>query len=151
MLATLVPEPFHREGWVYEEKYDGIRAIAQRHRGVVRIHSRNLIDRTDHFPALVAALEKLPGGDFILDGEISVFDEKGVSRFQLWQQGSAPVLMAFDCLMRDGKNLIDRPLSERRAALEALVPGGARGPVRRSRRLDGDGISAYRTAQENGW
>ena len=46
MLATLVPKPFHRPGWVYEEKYDGIRALAYRRGRSVRLYSRNLKDIT---------------------------------------------------------------------------------------------------------
>jgi bifunctional non-homologous end joining protein LigD len=151
MLATLVSEPFDRAGWVYEEKYDGIRALAYRERGVVRLVSRNLIDRTDGFPQVVAALEKLPDGDFMLDGELVALDETGVSRFQLWQQGASVRFAVFDCLQRDGKPLLERPLSERRTALEALVPARGVGALMRARRLDGDGVAAYRLAKQSGW
>jgi bifunctional non-homologous end joining protein LigD len=151
MLATLVSEPFHRPGWVYEEKYDGIRALAYRHAGAVRLVSRNLIDRTDGFPHVAAALEKLPDGDFVLDGELVALDEEGVSRFQLWQQGQSVRFAVFDCLQKDGKLLLERPLDERRAALEALVPARGAGPLLRARRLDVDGLTAYRLAKESGW
>src|SRR3954447_11593757 len=95
MLATLVAEPFDRPGWVYEEKYDGIRALAHREGGEVRLVSRKLIERTAGFPQVVAALEALPGGDFVLDGELVTLDEEGVSRFQLWQQGASARFAVF--------------------------------------------------------
>ncbi|HVN78635.1 MAG TPA: hypothetical protein VMW38_06525 [Terriglobia bacterium] len=46
MLATLVPEPFDRPGWVYEEKYDGFRILAYKEGAVVSLLSRNGKDRT---------------------------------------------------------------------------------------------------------
>jgi bifunctional non-homologous end joining protein LigD len=151
MLATLADAPFHRDGWVYEEKYDGIRAVAYRDRGGVKLLSRNLIDRTSGFPHVAAALEKLPGKDFVLDGELVTLDEQGVSRFQLWQQGGSVRFAVFDCLKSDGESLLDRPLLERRTALDALVPARGAGPLLRARRLPDDGFGAYRMAKENGW
>ncbi|MBK7857021.1 MAG: non-homologous end-joining DNA ligase [Archangiaceae bacterium] len=150
MLATLADEPFHRPGWVYEEKYDGIRGLAVRVKGQVQLWSRNLIDRTASFPAVVDALKKLPGGDFLLDGEVVVFDAGGISRFQLWQEGSAPVFVVFDCLVLDGEDLMGRPWSERRAAVEKVVREGE-GLVRRSRVLELDGLKAYAFAAKHGW
>src|SRR5258707_15867731 len=73
MLATLVPKPFHRPGWVYEEKYDGIRTLAYRRRRRIRLYSRNLNDLTAEFPDITRALQGLVGGDFVLDGEIVAF------------------------------------------------------------------------------
>jgi bifunctional non-homologous end joining protein LigD len=155
MLATLVAAPFHRPGWVYEEKYDGDRATAYRQRRQVRLVSRSLRDITAGFAELARAVERLGGADLVLDGEIVVFDERGVSRFQLLQrralgEAGRPVFAAFDCLQRDGVSLLDRPLAQRRRALEAIVPAGD-DLIMRSRRLPPDGLAAYRTAQRRGW
>jgi len=155
MLATLVPKPFHREGWVYEEKYDGIRALAYRRRRQVRLYSRNLKDITAEFREIGLGLGGLGGGPFVLDGEIVAFDRRGVSRFQLLQrraQGERvhPVFAIFDCLERDGVSLLRRSLAERRSALETIVPA-RRGDLVRARRLPPDGLAAYRRAQERGW
>ncbi len=49
MLATLVPKPFHRAGWVYEEKYDGERMLAYKEGANVRLLSRNAKDHTAAF------------------------------------------------------------------------------------------------------
>jgi DNA ligase D-like protein (predicted ligase) len=155
MLATLVAEPFHRSGWVYEEKYDGDRVIGYRRGPRVRLVSRNLRDITAAFPEIARALERLPGGDLILDGEVVAFDRRDVSRFQLLQRRAMgerirPVFAIFDCLEHDGEHLIRRPLSDRRRALEAVVPR-RRGVLMRARRLAGDGFAAYRTGQRKGW
>ncbi|HEV8642415.1 MAG TPA: non-homologous end-joining DNA ligase [Methylomirabilota bacterium] len=155
MLATLVPEPFHRPGWVYEEKYDGVRALAYRRGRRLRLYSRNLKDITAEFPEIAAALEALPGGDFGLDGEIVAFDRHGVSRFQLLQRRALgerirPLYAIFDGLGRDGVGLLRRPLAERRRTLEAIVPP-RRGVLMRARRLPPNGLTAYRLAQKRGW
>jgi len=83
MLATLVDAPVERPGWVYEEKYDGIRILAAKDGPRVRLITRNLIDRTADFPEIAAAIAKLPAPTLLLDGEVVVFDPKGISRFQL--------------------------------------------------------------------
>ncbi len=86
MLATLVPEPFDRPGWAYEEKYDGVRILAYKQEGRIRLLSRNEKDRTENFPRIAAAIRILQPFTLLLDGEVVVFDEKRVSRFQLLQQ-----------------------------------------------------------------
>jgi bifunctional non-homologous end joining protein LigD len=154
MLATLEEEPFRRSGWVNEEKYDGYRALAYKRAGRVRIYSRNAIDRTADFAEVAAALGKL-SGDFVLDGEVVAFDEKGISRFQRLQRRElgerVPLVYAvFDCLESDGEALLSRPLSERRRRMEKIVPARNR-VLRRSRRLAADGIEAFAEAIERGW
>jgi bifunctional non-homologous end joining protein LigD len=157
MLATLVQQPFRRPGWVYEEKYDGIRALAYRRGSDVRLISRNMLDLTGGFPQIVGALGRLPDGDFILDGEIVVLDRTGVSRFQLLQQRGTSddirtLYAVFDCLQLEGRILMKRPLAERRRALMAILPKTHRhGVLFPSRRLSPDGLKAYRSAQDLGW
>jgi bifunctional non-homologous end joining protein LigD len=156
MLATLVPKPFDREGWVHEEKYDGYRAGAYREGGKVRMFSRSLKDVTSEFSSVRDALAKLPGGDFILDGEVVAFDSRNVSRFQLLQRREIdkrvhPVYAVFDCLERNGERLIERPLAERRKELEAIVPAKGRDSIIRSRRLSASGLRAFETAKRKGW
>ena len=80
MLATLVREPFHRPGWVYEEKYDGYRILAYKEGSNVHLYSRNAIDRTDRFSVIAAAMSKLRPSTLLLDGEISVFDREEIGR-----------------------------------------------------------------------
>jgi bifunctional non-homologous end joining protein LigD len=154
MLATLSPGIVEGPDWVFEEKYDGIRAVAGRDRGV-KIWSRMLQDLTGGFPHIVAAVEALGNADLIIDGELVALDPKGVSRFQLLQRrgtaGASPTRYAvFDLLVLDGRSLMSRPLSERRAALERLI-GRRTAPLFVSRRLVRDGKAAYREAKRLGW
>jgi bifunctional non-homologous end joining protein LigD len=150
MLATLVEAPFHQPGWVYEEKYDGIRMLAAKSGSRVQLVTRNLIDRTADFPAIAAALAALPAPTLLLDGEIVVFDAAGVSRFQLFGADAShtPVYVLFDLLFARGRDLRARPLAERRAALEKEVR--PHGPLRLARRLAADGFQAFELARARG-
>jgi len=150
MLATLVDEPFHIPGWVYEEKYDGIRIVAEKNGARVRLITRNLIDRTADFPEVAAAIAKLPAPTLLLDGEVVVFDPKGISRFQLFGADTRrrPVYVVFDCLFARGRSLTALPLAERRAVLEKEVRAG--GVLRLARRLAADGLKAFEAAQARG-
>jgi bifunctional non-homologous end joining protein LigD len=155
MLATLSPDIVEGPEWVFEEKYDGIRAIAAREDGEVKLWSRTFQDLTPGFPHIVEAITELPGRDLVLDGELVALDPKGVSRFQLLQRrgmaGGSPTRYAvFDLLERDGRSLLARPLSDRRAVLEKVV-GTPSGTLFLSRRLVRDGKAAYREAKRNGW
>src|SRR2546428_9565961 len=66
MLPTPAP-PFHRKGWIYEEKYDGWRIMAYKRGDTVRLLSRNGIDFTGRFRELAAAIALLPTSTLILD------------------------------------------------------------------------------------
>jgi bifunctional non-homologous end joining protein LigD len=74
--------PFHHEGWVYEEKVDGYRILAHKDGERVRLISRHAKDLTARFPELVEALRTLRPDSIILDGEVAVYDEQLVSRFE---------------------------------------------------------------------
>ena len=150
MLATLVGEPFDRPGWTYEEKYDGYRILAYKEGSRVRLFSRNDKDRTDSFPRIAEAIKKLKDATLLLDGEVVVFDAKGVSRFQLLQRGGETRFAVFDCLYRNGRDLRGEPLTVRRAQAEAALRG-APGALFLSRRLAGNGLAAYRDARRRGF
>jgi bifunctional non-homologous end joining protein LigD len=150
MLATLVDEPFHRPGWVYEEKYDGYRILAYKEGGEVVLLSRNGLNRTESFSEIAKALAALRDRTLLLDGEAVAFDRRHVSRFQLLQQGKTRhVYAAFDCLYRNGKDLRREPLSARRAELEKALEG-APAEIVPSRRMAANGLSAYRAALRRG-
>ncbi|HEV8474507.1 MAG TPA: non-homologous end-joining DNA ligase [Methylomirabilota bacterium] len=150
MLATLVDAPFHAPGWVYEEKYDGIRIIASKDGTRVCLFTRNLIDRTSDFPQIAAAIARLPAPTLLLDGEVVVFDAQGISRFQLFGADAhrKPVYVVFDCLFARGRDLRALPMAERRAILEREVRPS--GPLRLARRLGTDGFKAFEIARERG-
>ena len=154
MLATLVDEPFHREGWIYEEKYDGIRILAYKDGRRVELITRNLKDRTEDFPEIAHALAGMAAPTLVLDGEAVLFDAQRVSRFQLLQRrelgdrAPRPVYAVFDCLYARGRDLRREPLSSRRAVLEAEVKEGAAMLI--ARRLAADGLAAFAEARRLG-
>jgi bifunctional non-homologous end joining protein LigD len=150
MLATLVTEPFDRPGWVYEEKYDGDRILAYKEGNGVRLLSRNQKDRTDRFPRIAAAIGILQPVTLLLDGEVVVFDRKGVSRFQLLQQGQGePVYAVFDCLFHNRKDLRRESLSTRRGVIEKSI--GSSQALLPSHRLATNGLGAFRIAKRRGY
>ena len=151
MLATLVPEPFDRPGWAYEEKYDGVRILAYKEEGRVRLLSRNEKDRTENFPRIAAAIRILQPVTLLLDGEVVVFDKKRVSRFQLLQQDEGePVYAVFDCLFHEGKDLRRQPLSKRRDVMERSIASSSK-VLLPSRRLATNGLHAFRLARRRGY
>jgi bifunctional non-homologous end joining protein LigD len=155
MLATLSKEVVDGPEWIFEEKYDGIRATAERRGARVRLRSRTGQDLTEGFPEVVDAIRGLPDDDLVLDGELVVFDRSGVSRFQLLQRRGVdprvrPIYVLFDCLRSKGRDLAPRPLEERRARLLALVPRRM-GALVPSRQLRGGGSRALAIAREKGW
>ncbi len=154
MLATLVKEPFHRPGWVYEEKYDGYRILAYKEGDRITLMSRNAKDRTGTFSAVAKAVAKLPGRALLLDGEVVVFDRQGVSRFQLLQRlETEPKYGVFDCLYQNGRDLRSEPLSKRRTALEDLVgkEKGKDAAIFPVARLAPHGLKAYQAAKRKGY
>jgi bifunctional non-homologous end joining protein LigD len=150
MLATLVDKPFHRPGWVYEEKYDGYRILAYKEDKHVTLLSRNGKDRTESFADIAKAVAILRDRTLLLDGEAVAFDRRLVSRFQLLQQGEVPlVYAAFDCLYRNGHDLRKETLRTRREILETAI--GETDRLFASRRLASDGLEAFRLAQKQGF
>jgi bifunctional non-homologous end joining protein LigD len=147
MQPTQVRQPFHRDGWVYEEKINGWRMLAYKDGRTVRLESRNGVDHTRRFPDLAAAVAALPGRSLVLDGEVAVFDHQLRWRSE-WlrdpdpeEVATPPLLMAFDLLYRAGRDQTKRPLRERRARLEEIVAGAERiFPVRR---LTSNGLVAW--------
>jgi ATP-dependent DNA ligase len=112
------------EGWAYEPKWDGFRAIAFVDGDEVQLQSRNGKPLTRYFPEL-----RFAPGRYVLDGEIvaASFDTLGqrihpaASRIARLAQETPARYVAFDLLARDDEVLLERPYAERRAALEALV------------------------------
>src|SRR5690349_2803656 len=129
MHPTLVREPFHRDGWVYEEKYDGWRMLAFVDGEHVRLISRNGRDHTKRFPDVANAIRRLGARSLVLDGEVCAFDANLVSHMYLLddrpdEPAMPPVMMVFDCMYVRGRDLRDQPLSYRRRALEDVIGDG---------------------------
>lgn len=123
MLAKLHDAPFDDEGWLFEIKWDGYRAIAVKN-DTIELISRKNISFNEAYPSIVTALARLPG-QFILDGEIVILDKQGRSRFQLLQnyqrRSELPYYFVFDILYYNGKNLTSHPLLQRKQILKKLL------------------------------
>ena len=132
-LPTLVPEPPTGEGWIYEIKYDGYRTLIVIDRGQVRAFTRNGNDWTRAYRRVVEACSKLACKTAVIDGEMVVQDEHGITDFNALRSAiyKAPhrlVFFAFDLLHLDGQDLRGRPLMERRALLRRLIQPDPRSP-----------------------
>ena len=126
MLATLVDKPFDEEGWLYEIKWDGYRTIAYLNHGDVEMKSRNNKSFNEKFYPIYNTLKKWEI-NAVLDGEIIVANEKGISDFsslQSWRSEAdgALLLYVFDLLWYDGKDLTTLPLTERKEILNEIFP-----------------------------
>ena len=147
MAPTQVREPFHREGWVFEEKLDGWRMLAYKDGSRVRLVSRNGRDLTRRFAVIATAVAKLSARSLVLDGEVAIFDERLRSRFDWLREpdpdavATPPLLMVFDLLHQDGREFTGRPLRDRRARLEIVVAGSEF--VFPARRLARNGFEAW--------
>ena len=166
MLAQSAARPFSRPGWLFEVKWDGVRALAYvRRRGAVQeivLYSRTLRRLNPQFPEIVDALSRLDADQAVLDGEVIAPDDDGRSSFARLQQRlhldpasasadaarSIPVVYAvFDCLYLDGRDLRARPLTDRRRVLDALaLPAG----VIRTDVVEGDGQTLFDAARAHG-
>src|SRR5258705_8248123 len=133
MQADEVRRPFHRDGWIYEEKYDGWRMVAYKEGTAVRLVSRAGKEHSRRFVELAAAIRALPPATLILDGEVAIFDDQLISRFEWFRKrpedvaSTPPIYMAFDCLYLEWRDLRQLPLPQRRAAPDARPRTGSEG------------------------
>ena len=130
MAATLTEERFAGPDWLFERKFDGIRLLAYKREGNVRLYSRNRLPQ--QIPGVAAAIAALPVDDVILDGEMT------------WDGRSA--YHVFDILWLNGRAVTALPLEERRALLEQL-PFVA--PMRRVDLVDEP--QPWERARREGW
>ncbi len=151
MLAELIDEPFDDDGWLFEVKYDGYRALASIDKKKnVDLYSRNFISFNERFAPIVEELEKI-GHQVIIDGEIVIEDTKGISRFQLlqnYQKTGEGILRyyVFDILHLDGKSTRDLPLSDRKELLQLLLQRAKLKNIFYSDHVRNEGKKFYRLA-----
>jgi bifunctional non-homologous end joining protein LigD len=173
MKATLSEKPPKGDGWLFEVKWDGVRAVAFIDQEEVRLQGRSGLRFERQYPELALLPHQIAAQQAVLDGEIAVLDDKGVSHFHLIQPRiansdpntiahlvrSTPVVyFAFDLLYLDGYDLRNVALSERRKLLEAVVtpnsvlrmsevfPGGDDELLEAARELGLEGIVAKRAS-----
>lgn len=129
MKARLVASPPTGEGWIYEIKFDGFRALALKGGAEARLLSRTENEMGGKFPDVLEAIQQLSARDCIVDGEIVALDEKGRSSFQklqayeLGQEKPPLCFYAFDLPRLNGKDLRDQPLVKRKELLQELLAG----------------------------
>jgi bifunctional non-homologous end joining protein LigD len=134
MLASISDHPFSDPNWLFEIKWDGVRALAWIHDGELKLRARSGSDITSHYPELRTLPQAFAGHEAILDGEIAVLDSRGHSDFEKLQErihvsnpsqhliAKYPVLyFAFDLLYCDGYDLRAAPLLQRKQLLQRLL------------------------------
>src|SRR5438094_3306164 len=135
MLCSSAKQPPRGDGWLYEPKWDGFRALIRCDAGRTTVLSRSLTDRTACFPELKGMAVDV-GRDLVLDGELVVFGVEGKPDFwKMWERGfrrrpvpserRPPVtFVAFDLLALDGRSLVEQPYADRRQQLhDVLIEG----------------------------
>jgi bifunctional non-homologous end joining protein LigD len=163
MKASIADRTPSGDDWLFEIKWDGVRAIAFVENEEVRLQGRSGLRSERQYPELAVLPHHLAAKQAVLDGEIAVLDAKGVSRFHLIQPRiansdpnavahlvrSTPVVyFVFDLLYLDGYDLRTVPLATRRELLEKVLDPGA--VVRISEAFPGAGEALLDAARENG-
>jgi bifunctional non-homologous end joining protein LigD len=139
MLATLSKNSFSDPNWLFEIKWDGVRAVAWIDNRKLTLRARSGSDITSEYPDLAGLPLAFTGQQAILDGEIAVLDDRGRSSFDKLQErmhvrnpsqkllGQYPVVyFAFDLLYCDGYDLRSAPLLERKQLLHLLLHDSGR-------------------------
>ncbi len=126
MLASLVDKPFDADGWVYEVKWDGYRAVAFLKDDQIELKSRNNKSLNVKFYSISKALAEW-SVNAIVDGEIVAVDEDGSANFsalQNWRSEADGELVyyLFDILWYDGIDVKGLPLTERKEILNSIIP-----------------------------
>ena len=163
MLATPAKAPPEGDGWAFELKWDGVRALVFATDGQTRVVARRGADATFRYPELAGIGAALDRHSAILDGEIVAFDEAGEPSFGLLQRrmgltdagrvrqraSQTPVTyVAFDLLWLDGRSLCAEPYERRRELLQELGLDGECWQV--PRHHHGDGARLFAAVRERG-
>lgn len=156
-LASLVQEPPEGSLWAHEIKFDGYRLQAHIDDGTVSLYTRSGLDWTHKFAALAQSISEMKVSTAILDGEVVIEDENGVSSFVelvsdlKHRQSARIVFYVFDLLYHDGADLRNLALADRKAALKRLLPRRAKHrAVRYSDHVKGHGDSLLSQACQLG-
>ena len=161
MLATLADRPFSDPNWLFEIKWDGVRALARIKNDDLTLLARAGGDITKRYPELASLPEALAARETILDGEIVALDARGHSNFERLQERMhvrAPnehlvtqipaVYFVFDLLYCDGYDLRKSPLLERKQLLSRVLH--ASGRFRYSDHQLEKGKELFELAEKNG-
>lgn len=156
-LATAVASPPTEKGWLHEIKFDGYRTAAHINEGVVTFITRSGLDWSKRYGRLKVAFEGLACESAIIDGEVVVTDDRGISRFAALQDALAAgethklTFYAFDLLYLDGWDLTKVALEKRKELLGQLLGGvTAKSALQFSDHVSADGGALYEQASEMG-
>jgi bifunctional non-homologous end joining protein LigD len=147
-LPSSAKAPPSGPGWLHEIKHDGFRILARKDAAGVRLITRAGNDFAFRFPAAAAAVAALPAHSFLIDGEMIVTDEAGLAVFDLIRRQRherGAVLVAFDLIELEGKDLRRLPIESRKQMLSKLVRGPGPGIVL-NEHYEGDGEIVFQHA-----
>lgn len=152
MLTKLHDHAFDREGWIFEIKWDGYRAIAEINGKNTRLYSRNGLAFEKEYPTVFNELLKIKK-KLVLDGEVVALNEDGIPSFQALQQyGNNPDVplqyYVFDLLAVNGKSVEDKPLLERKQLLKEWLPESD--VIKYSDHVAEQGKAFFKAMQEKG-
>ncbi|MDG5813833.1 DNA ligase D [Chitinispirillales bacterium ANBcel5] len=152
MKATLVNTIFDRQGWYFEIKWDGYRAIAECLGGEVKLYSRNGNSFNELFTPVVKELNSLDF-DAVFDGEIVIVDENGKSDFGMLQNYRTTgkgilVYYIFDLIYYKGYDLTGLALHSRKEMLQTIFPSNSN-HLKYSKHIETNGKALYKAAQEH--
>jgi bifunctional non-homologous end joining protein LigD len=152
-LATLHDTVPSAAGWVHEIKFDGYRIQARLDRGKVKLLTRKGLDWAARFPNVAADVARLAADTALIDGEIVVENEQGLSVFSMLQAALSNgdrdsfVYYVFDLLHLDGEDLTSLPMVERKTALKELLEAtGDTSSIRYSEHFTEDGEHVWQQA-----
>jgi len=154
MLTTLIDKPVNDPNWVYEVKWDGYRALAFcLKNGDVQLLSRNNKQFNEKFYPIFKILQGLKQ-DLVIDGEILIINDKGISSFRDLQNWSSEedgklVYYVFDIIWYEGKDLTELPLNARQKILAEVLANTNDG-IKISKVFYEDGNKFYEAAVKNG-
>jgi DNA ligase D-like protein (predicted ligase) len=152
MKAVLTDRRFSDPAWVFERKLDGIRCLAIKSAGDVRLLSRNELSQNDRFPEVAAALAREGAAELAVDGEVVAFEGSRTSFARLARRGRAPVpvfMYVFDLMHLAGHDTRALPLRARKRLLRAALQ--FHGPVRFTAYRNRDGQPLFEEACRKGW
>ncbi|MGB5090567.1 MAG: DNA ligase D [Nitrososphaeraceae archaeon] len=165
MLAAPVDNAFNDNEWVFEIKWDGVRAILFKKNGKIKLQSRSGNDITEKYPEIVTSARECLKGckSTIIDGEIVVLDENGIPSFQAHQrrmnvESKKEILVlssetpctfyAFDVLYHEHKDLKKLSYLDRRSILSQIL--GPNDTIKLSDYIEEKGIDILKHSKELG-
>ncbi len=155
-LATSREAAPRGDGWLHEIKWDGYRLMAFLESGKATLRTRNGLDWTGKFPALAKAIEALPVGSAILDGELVALDAEGRSDFSALQRSikarstDALRYLVFDLPMLEGSDISASPLLQRKELLQSLLQSHPTPELAYSQHIVGHGEKVFAASKRQG-